>query len=537
MNQAQPNEKMNADLVLPAQMPRAYATSEIVFAWLCLFAGYLFCRALPISRAPLGTLCFLLFLYGATAAVFAVRKLPFRILPYAVALSAILFSVSLILSSNGLLRFLAYAYALVSYLYWVNAVCRKSYRARFSGKLLIDYFNALFPALDAIGAIFTAMFYGKAAKTGKTILRLAIGVGIAVIPTTIVLALLSYDSAFSDLLSRIFDFSFTDVLSHIFSMLLAVPIGMYLFGTYASSRDIENEGVISAEGLEKTKRSMQIAPVLTVVVSALPILFLYAVFFISQWQYYVSAFTGALPEGLSYAEYAREGFFQLCTVSFINLLILGAIHLFLRRQTKLASVILKLATVLYGVCTLVLISTALSKMLLYIDRYGLTRLRVYTTCAMLVLAVGFLLLILRCFIPKIPAAATVMTVALLAFGILCLGNADARIADYNADRYLDGTLESVDVDAMEALGDAGVPALVRVLPTLKENDLSAYYFAESALERASIRCRYRENGFFAYSLPAQRAKEALREAGFQTERLDTEETESGHAETVDTTLP
>ncbi len=494
---------------------RPYSTAESVYAWLCLFAGYLFCRVFPISTSPLGTFLFLILLYGGTAVVFAVKRLRFRLLPSLIALSALAVSASLILSSNGFLHFLAYTYALISYLYWVCALNGKKESSAFSGPLALDYFNALLIAFDSIGELFKAMFYGKAKKTGKTLLRLIVGVGIAVVPTMIVLSLLSYDSSFSSILKKIFDFDLGDVFSHIFSMLLAVPLGMYLFGTYVSAADGKGSNAISRESYLASRSKIQIAPVLTVLISALPILFLYVVFFVSQWKYYVSGFTGVLPEGFSYAEYAREGFFQLCAVSVINLLIIGAIHAFMRREGVFGRAVSKLLTILYSVSTIILISTALSKMFLYIDRYGLTRLRVYTTCLMAVLAVYFVLLTVRQFAKRTPASAIATALAFLLFCVLCLGNADGMIANYNADRYLDGSLEELDVDAMEALGDAGIPALVRALPELQTRNALTYDQAVRALTRAAQRHAERDRDIFAFNLCAVKAERALRDAGFE----------------------
>ena len=63
-----------------------------------------------------------------------------------------------------------------------------------------------------------------------------------------------------------------------------------------------------------------------------PILAVYVIFFISQWSYYVSAFTNVLPADLTYAAYAREGFFQLCGVSALNAAMLLLFNLLIRKN-------------------------------------------------------------------------------------------------------------------------------------------------------------------------------------------------------------
>ena len=71
------------------------------------------------------------------------------------------------------------------------------------------------------------------------------------------------------------------------------------------------------------------------------------------------------------------------------------------------------------------------------------------------------------------------------FAALSLGGTDSFIAKYNVDRYLDGDTESIDIDALVDLGDAGVPQLVRLAEYFDEKngtDISDY---NAALEYAT----------------------------------------------------
>lgn len=106
----------------------------------------------------------------------------------------------------------------------------------------------------------------------------------------------------------------------------------------------------------------------------------------------------ALPEMLRpggapelYSGYARQGFFQLCAAAVLNL----AVFLGVRRQRCAGRGFTRGAQTLLAALTLCLIALALTKMLLYIRLYGLTLLRLYTSCMMVALAVLFL----RCWFP------------------------------------------------------------------------------------------------------------------------------------------
>ena len=88
-----------------------------------------------------------------------------------------------------------------------------------------------------------------------------------------------------------------------------------------------------------------------------------------------------LPNGMTYAQYAREGFFQLLFVCIINLiLVLAGIYLF--RESKILKVFLCIITS----CTYIMIASSAMRMLLYIQYKYLTFLRVFVLWALLVIA-------------------------------------------------------------------------------------------------------------------------------------------------------
>ncbi len=517
---------------------REYSTVEVAFAWFCFVFGYLFCRVFPVVTSPLGGFLFIFAIFAVTAVVLHLQGVKIGVLPAVAACAAVALSASLILSSNAFLYWLAYVFALATYCYFVASACGNTVRKGFSGLIAADYFNAIviYPLVSVKCAV-EAAFSGKTAKkSGKLLLKLLGGILAALVPTLIVGALLSYDAGFNELMGKIFSFDIGDIFSHIFSIIFGFFVGTYAFGLYISSVDKKTGVCITAEACEKGFRLVRVAPALSVAAACVPMLFIYVVFFISQWKYYISGFTGVLPEEFSYAEYAREGFFQLCAVAFINLAVIICITLFMRRKTEKAPLLLTVITIVYSVFTLVLISTALAKMFMYIESYGLTKKRVYSTCMMIVLAVLFVLIILRRFIPKISTVAFSLVASLLLFAVLSLGNIDGIIARYNVDRYMDGSLPTVDIEAMEDLGDAAVPELVRLAKFMDERDGTniadakysniryddalygelCFVLREKSMDVISEKAQ--DNGFFeelfAFNIPAMRAEKALGSIGF-----------------------
>jgi len=188
---------------------------------------------------------------------------------------------------------------------------------------------------------------------------------------------------------------------------------------------------------------------------------LYLVFIFSQTPYFFSAFTGRRPDGwLVYSEYARQGFFELCWIAAINLIILIAGNVTSRKR-RIESRLLKAFNIALAVITLALIATAFSKMALYISAYGLTMPRLLPCVFMVFMTVVFIALIAlqkRDF--------SIVRFALAAGAVilcaLCLINPDALVARYNTDRYLNGTLARCDMEVIRRAGDAGVAPAIEV---------------------------------------------------------------------------
>ncbi|HBQ85310.1 MAG TPA: DUF4173 domain-containing protein, partial [Syntrophomonas sp.] len=141
-------------------------------------------------------------------------------------------------------------------------------------------------------------------------------------------------------------------------------------------------------------------------------------------------------------EYARSGFFELCRIAAINLIVLLAANLLGQKQSRKDKA-LKIFNSLLAIITLVLIATALSKMAMYIGAYGLSMRRLLPCIFMVFLAIicgGVIALQKWSF--SITRMAVGVGVVMLC--TLCLFDPDSFVAHYNAERYLSGTLASFD---------------------------------------------------------------------------------------------
>ncbi len=496
-----------------------YSGAESILAWICLLAGYFFCRLFPVTKYPLGGMIFVIALFVSTAVILHFKGFRLKTAPVISSVASVLLAVSLPLNENITLHLCAYGFAGVAYLYFVYTMTDNSLDGDISGLIIPDLFRAaIILPFASLGRLFTALSSGKA-KATKTLLKALLGIAVAIIPTAIVFTLLSYDRDFVKLMDEVISFANLDLLSMFFSALFGLPIGMYLFGLYASGRDKTCKNTVTAEGCRKTSANLRIAPLATVLCAVIPILLIYVVFFISQWKYYISGFVGVLPDEIAYSRYAREGFFQLCTVSAINLGILSAVAVFMKRESDKPSWTLKVICLVYSAFTLALMSTAVAKLVLYINRYGLTTKRVYAAWFMAVLALIFLLVILKQFIGKIKIVPASIAVFVGMFALLSLGGADGFIANYNVDRYIGCTINRLDVDALDDLGYASVPALARLVNSKELNDFpSDNYILVRAEAEESLRSFADEltedSPLTCLTLPQIRARAILTELGY-----------------------
>jgi hypothetical protein len=426
-----------------------------------LVCGFLFCEWIVFTRMPaLGVSLFGVLLCAVTLLYLNKRGIRQSRggLPYLaiLCLSCVQFA---IFDTNDL-QFFNLVFMSLVYLYWLSASCGTRISGGLSGYAPADAVNqcVVIPFCNFI-MMFSALRRGvREMKRGGELVNAVLGILIFMPLLAIVLSLLSgADDAFASLWDAIWShFYISDILEYAFEFILGIPVAAYLYGAVfgnATKRRAENlnAGAISA-GLTR----IRFVPGMAFSAPLAAFNACYALFFVALGNYVFSAFAGRLPEAVSYAEYARNGFFELCGVAAINLAVIAVVYLLVRTGDGARPRGIRLMTGLMSAFTVLLIITAASKMLLYISTYGLTRLRVYTTWFMLLLLIAFLLLLLwhfRSFDPIKP----LIVVFAVGFAALTWANTDGLIARYNIAQYENGKTDALDVEMLETLSDAAVP--------------------------------------------------------------------------------
>lgn len=279
------------------------------------------------------------------------------------------------------------------------------------------------------------------------------------IPVTFVVAslLASADEGMENILSSLFSKTFSnngmEILLH---FVISIPCGMYLFGMIYGNCKRDNLNILDSALCEFRIANMGNIPNMVLYTAVTPILLLYVLFFISQGSYFLSAFSGTLPDGFTYSAYARRGFFELCAVTVINLAIIIFISFLSQKNGKNKPAALKFYTLALSFSTIILIIVSISKMIMYISEYGLTRLRFYTMWFMLLCAAVFVLIIVKQFKFEMKFSGWISGIFTVMFAILCFCSPDYIIAKYNIEMYRAGYLDDLDMSMIYDMSDDGI---------------------------------------------------------------------------------
>jgi hypothetical protein len=173
--------------------------------------------------------------------------------------------------------------------------------------------------------------------------------------------------------------------------------------------------------------------------------------------------------GLTYAEYARRGFFQLLAVAALLLPFLLMVHWLLRPDDAPGQRLFKWLAAIQIALLFVIMASAFQRMRLYQAEYGLSEQRLYPTAFMgwlTVVFIWFCLTVLRGQRERFAFGA--MVAGFLLVATLHVINPDALIARTNLERARTGHI--FDAGYVASLSADAVPEIVAGLPTLNPVD-------------------------------------------------------------------
>ena len=303
------------------------------------------------------------------------------------------------------------------------------------------------------------------------------------------LLLMAADSIFASYVVQAFSFSSwfngSEIISHIF--LIGIAIWVCSGALLTALRDQAEQA--PAEGATQV---LPHAPWQLGCVEALTVLILvdvlFAGFMVIQAAYLFGGLYMLTQSGMTYADYARRGFFELIAVAFLSIGLLWLLVNRTRRDVAWHSPAFHSVGALLIFLTLGLLGSAFQRMWLYEQAYGFTHLRIYTHVFMVWLVVLLGLLLATMVSGKLrwfPFGGFVSALVVLA--LLTLADPETIIVRANMARFqATGNLDligagndqtedsygsyrpsrAIDTGYLARLSPDATPALIEVLPTL-----------------------------------------------------------------------
>lgn len=248
--------------------------------------------------------------------------------------------------------------------------------------------------------------------------------------------LVSSDIRFEKFTMDIFTFDFFKLFDNVFEVVLYFPLisAFFYANLQAASTPSEiphKESTITMEGVQ-----------LLTILSSINLLFV--TYILVQLSYFFGGEQLILESNnMTYASYARHGFWELITLSLLVLPLLLIAHWLQRQEQYSAQIWFKRLALFMVFCLMIIEASAIYRMVLYVTLYDLTELRFYSSIFMLYMMAGLVTFSLSVLKNKRGKFVLLMVIQALAFIVLLnIINPDARISQYNITHNQDKTIDT-----------------------------------------------------------------------------------------------
>lgn len=433
--------------------PNAYLTGdrELLFGGAVLILSVVLCNCLLFGGLNFG---FMLAMLGSVGVTFLyLHRSGKTVRGYAAALLilSIIITVSFIRSNDRFVKAVMLCFLLVSINLSLSITAGQNRRSPAGFSSLLDALQTVLTlGIGGIEHSFSGLngalksLSGRS-KTGGAVL---LGILIALPLLGIMIPLLvSADAAFDGLLALLPEFDMSELIASCFFAIFVAPV------LYTRAVALVHRPVLMSE--PRPRKGLNKITVITVMGA---VCLLYTVYLLSQLAYLSGGFSGILPEGYTQAQYARRGFFEMAWLCAIDLGLIG-LAVGLIKADEPAPLALRLECLFVGLVTLFFVVSASAKMSMYINAYGLTRLRLLTEVIMVFLGLCTVVVCLWLFRPKLSYMKVIILSGLIIGAVVSWVDVDTVVAKYNVEAYQSGKLETVDVYYLATLSEGAVPYL------------------------------------------------------------------------------
>jgi len=332
-----------------------------------------------------------------------------------------------------------------------------------------DFFTILFKPFSCINKIINLLLKDISNKvklsnnSKKTLKSILI---ISPIVLIILLLLSSADMIFEDILINTIDFSFIkniftkDFINSIFwrttlILLLFIYIGStisFLLFNYEEQEDIKEKNT-------KKRDNYTIKVLLTV------LNIIYLIFDCIQIK---SLLMHSVSNSINYAEYARQGFFQLMFVSIINITLLLISKKYEDKEKK-NNKYTNIMSLIMVVLTFMIIISSFLRMNLYESQYGYTLLRLLVYVVLITEAILLIPTIIYIFNSKFKITKYYFIIIISVYTIFNFVNIDKIIALRNIDRYY--KIKDIDIEYLENYNTDNISELIKFYKKVDDKEI------------------------------------------------------------------
>jgi hypothetical protein len=330
-------------------------------------------------------------------------------------------------------------------------------------------------------------------NTGRNTAAVIRGLAIAAPIVLVFIFLLgSADAVFANVIGRALDdvwqrfgFNLDDTLTRFFYVLAfgVAAVGALGFGlrrdtlvgvlstasapdwAKPTDSDAEDAAFTSAAEKHKPKPGFKLGMIESTIILG-SVVGLFGLFVVIQFAYFFGGLNTLQLTGLTYAQYARRGFFELVAVTVLTLGLALILDRSTVRQQRMETLIFRgLALALVGLVMVMLVSAS-QRMLLYEEAFGFTQLRVYSHVSILWIGALFGVFLLTLFRVRERIFSFGLLLVMIGYLVtLNVMNIDAYIAERNLARWQSGEGRDLDVAFLNTLSVDALPAVYTLYAT------------------------------------------------------------------------
>ncbi len=369
-------------------------------------------------------------------------------------------------------------------------------------ELITDIIFITFKPLSCLGNITRLLKHSVeekikvSAKAKKIIKSLLI-----VLPITIVILILlsSADAIFGSIFSKFYNYISNKSIASIIFEIISRLVGILILFFYLSATinfllyNYKNTKTLESTS-SKSKDSYTIKLLLTV------LNIIYIIFDIIQIK---SLILHHISMDITYAEYARQGFFQLMFVSFINLVIILISKQYKNKKDQSSTKYINFMSIAMVFLTFIIIISSFMRMYMYESEYGYSLLRLLVYFTLITETILLIPTICYIFNNKYNIVKSYLAIITTIYIIINFINVDYIIAYRNLNRYY----EKNDIDILYLENDYtdNVDVLLKLYNSTTDKELKLELETYFELLDRNI------NGFQEFNLSKYNAQKKLKQ--------------------------